>query len=172
MIALGNFEGGQLVVEEQGKSRIVNAKNTWISFKGNHFHEETDFTGTRYSLVYFTIGNYKDLSTQTANALKELGFPFLDGTTLEQYIKTSKEENEDRKKTSKEAIKSDLDRLAKALPELVNSWPSPAVEEIQLISGCYDILNSMKHKDIARIQTAQKSWYGKTGLTVAALNPA
>ena len=44
---------------------------------------------------------------------------------------------------------------------------------MQLISGSYEILaHSKLTSQIARIQTVQKTWFAKSGLTVAALNPA
>ena len=88
MIGLGKFEGGQLIVEENGKPNIKDIKNKWVKFNGNNFHEVTDFDGTRFSLVFFTLGNYHDISAATAKSLKGFGFNFLDGSNLTAYVKT------------------------------------------------------------------------------------
>lgn len=50
IIALGDFEGGNLVIE--GKE--YNIKNTFKKFDGRLGHWTTEFTGTRYSLIFFT----------------------------------------------------------------------------------------------------------------------
>jgi len=50
IIALGNYEGGKLVLEGDE----FDIKNTWLKFDGRLGHWVKPFTGTRYSLVYFT----------------------------------------------------------------------------------------------------------------------
>jgi len=50
IIALGDFEGGKLVIE--GKE--YNIKNRFKKFDGTLGHWVTPFKGTRYSLVFFT----------------------------------------------------------------------------------------------------------------------
>lgn len=50
IIALGDYSGGNLVIE--GKE--INIKNKLYKFDGTKAHWITPFTGTRYSLVFFT----------------------------------------------------------------------------------------------------------------------
>lgn len=50
IIALGNYTGGNLVIE--GKE--VNIKDKLYKFNGTKGHWVTPFSGTRYSLVFFT----------------------------------------------------------------------------------------------------------------------
>ena len=50
VIALGDFEGGNLVIK--GKEYTI--KNKWKKFDGTQGHWITPFEGTRYSLVFFT----------------------------------------------------------------------------------------------------------------------
>ena len=50
IIALGDFIGGDLVVE----GKTYNIKNKWKKFDGRRAHWITPFKGTRYSLVFFT----------------------------------------------------------------------------------------------------------------------
>lgn len=49
-IALGDFSGGDLVIE----GTAFNIKNKWKKFNGTLGHWITPFEGTRYSLIYFT----------------------------------------------------------------------------------------------------------------------
>ena len=49
-IAIGDFTGGELVIEGQS----FNIKNKWKKFNGTLGHWITPFKGTRYSLIYFT----------------------------------------------------------------------------------------------------------------------
>ena len=50
IIALGDFTGGELVVE----GTEFNIKNRWKKFDGRRAHWINPFKGTRYSLVFFT----------------------------------------------------------------------------------------------------------------------
>ena len=50
IVALGDFEGGELVIEGEP----FNIKDTWKIFDGNCGHWVNPFVGTRYSLVFFT----------------------------------------------------------------------------------------------------------------------
>lgn len=50
IIALGEYSGGELYIE--GKPH--NIKNRFLKFDGTKGHWVAPFTGTRYSLVYFT----------------------------------------------------------------------------------------------------------------------
>ena len=65
IIALGDFEGGDLLVYFDGKDAEptrVNIKNNFYTFDGNkYYHEVDDFTGNRISLVYYNV--IKDFDT-------------------------------------------------------------------------------------------------------------
>lgn len=50
IIALGDYTGGELVIEGQP----FNIKNKWKKFDGRKGHWVKPFKGTRYSLVFFT----------------------------------------------------------------------------------------------------------------------
>lgn len=50
IIALGDFSGGKLVLEGEE----IDIHNKWLKFDGRLGHWVTPFTGTRYSVVYFT----------------------------------------------------------------------------------------------------------------------
>ena len=51
----GDFEGGELVVEEPGGDRILSEKNVWHKFCGrDFFHYNMPHTGTKYSTVAYT----------------------------------------------------------------------------------------------------------------------
>jgi hypothetical protein len=51
IIALGDFEGGELNIEGAGD---INIRNNWYDFDGRILHSTKPFVGERYSLVYFT----------------------------------------------------------------------------------------------------------------------
>lgn len=54
-IALGDFTGGgDLVIQENGRTRKRVVRNRFVRFNGSNLHWVTPFTGLRYSLVYFT----------------------------------------------------------------------------------------------------------------------
>jgi len=57
IIAFGDYEGGELIVyDENDKPTYIDIKNKFYKFNGSKFYHETaDFTGTRYSLVYFSV---------------------------------------------------------------------------------------------------------------------
>lgn len=50
IIALGDFEGGELVIE----GKAYNIRNRWKKFDGRKGHWIKPFRGERYSLVFFT----------------------------------------------------------------------------------------------------------------------
>ena len=51
----GDFEGGELVVEEPEGDRILSEKNVWHKFCGrDHFHYNLPHRGTKYSIVAYT----------------------------------------------------------------------------------------------------------------------
>ena len=52
---IGDFEGGELVVEEPEGDRVLSEKNVWHKFCGrDHFHYNLPHTGTKYSIVAYT----------------------------------------------------------------------------------------------------------------------
>jgi hypothetical protein len=50
IIALGDFTGGELIVE----GKAYNIRNRWKKFDGRKEHSVAPFDGERYSLVFFT----------------------------------------------------------------------------------------------------------------------
>jgi len=86
--AFGNFQGGQLnywpddnrtlkleALPEEGKIKQDISKGLMM-FDGNRAHEVDDFTGERYSLVYFTAPRFWKLPAEGQKLLKERGFPY------------------------------------------------------------------------------------------------
>ncbi len=53
IVALGDFTGGELVVEFDDGEKFVDIKNRPFIFNGSqHYHYVNDYIGTRYSLVF------------------------------------------------------------------------------------------------------------------------
>ena len=79
IIALGNFEGGELLLHESGngESKKVDVRNRWFDFDGTVLHSTAPFSGERYSLVYF---RHQVWNTPRAGPigkrLVELGIPW------------------------------------------------------------------------------------------------
>mmetsp|Transcript_33829 Transcript_33829/g.93450 ORF Transcript_33829/g.93450 Transcript_33829/m.93450 type:complete len:722 (+) Transcript_33829:93-2258(+) len=86
--AFGDFTGGELnIFSQDDKSRSldclpledkmkVNLRSQLMMFNGNSAHEVDDFTGNRFSVVYFTAGCHAQATMEDKAALAELGFPF------------------------------------------------------------------------------------------------
>lgn len=57
ILGLGDYEGGDLIVyDENDKPNKINIKNKFHKFNGSKFyHEVDDFTGNRYTLVFYHI---------------------------------------------------------------------------------------------------------------------
>jgi len=85
--AFGDFSGGELNYwpdDAGGKLEAV-PKNKKVSFdlkkglalfNGNCAHSVDDFSGARYSIVYFTLGCHAKVTPLDKTKLKTLGFPF------------------------------------------------------------------------------------------------
>ena len=51
----GDYEGGELIVEEPKGDRILSERNVWHKFCGrDHFHYNLPHTGTKYSIVAYS----------------------------------------------------------------------------------------------------------------------
>merc|ERR1719240_302471 len=89
--AVGKFQGGKLRywpsdikrnprpdldTLKQSDASIFDLKKNTTIFDGNRAHEVEDFTGERYSIVFFTAGGYLKLPSDKADYLKKLGMPF------------------------------------------------------------------------------------------------
>ena len=61
MIVLGDFEGGDFLIYEDGRDkppRRIRQRYQWIAFDGHFDHGSTPITrGLRYSVVAFTFGD-------------------------------------------------------------------------------------------------------------------
>merc|ERR1711988_623708 len=85
--AFGDFTGGKLAVFPKDdrqwelsklplKDRtVVDLKNSLVLFNGNSAHEVESFQGSRFSVVYFTLGCHAKASEEDRAALKKIGFP-------------------------------------------------------------------------------------------------
>ena len=65
----GEFEGGELVVEEPEGDRVLSERRVWHRFKGReHFHYNLPHTGTKYSIVaYSQNGNARGATKSAAH---------------------------------------------------------------------------------------------------------
>lgn len=100
IIALGNFEGGKLVIE--GKEH--NIKNKFLNFDGRKGHWVTPFKGTRYSLVFFTH-TFKPPSTLLRGLeVKKKGL-YKNGELIKKYgsqsVRRSKQKARSKRKSRK-----------------------------------------------------------------------
>ena len=57
IMAFGDYEGGELVVEDEEGIKVEHSiKNRFLKFNGSKlFHYVKDFTGVRYSLVFYNV---------------------------------------------------------------------------------------------------------------------
>merc|ERR1719464_2212103 len=86
--AFGNFEQGELsVFPNDDKScqleqlpeedRVVcDIKKNLCMFNGNSAHQVADFTGRRFSIVYFTASCHARAKQEDIDKLREMGVPF------------------------------------------------------------------------------------------------
>ena len=65
----GEYEGGELVVEEPSGDRVLSERRVWHRFSGReHFHYNRPDTGTKYSLVaYSQNGNARRAAESAAH---------------------------------------------------------------------------------------------------------
>ena len=80
IIALGNFKGGELVVE--GKE--INIKNKLYYFNGKKGHRVNPFIGTRYSIVFFKH-TFKPPNQSTRNIIVKKTGLFKDNKKIKTY---------------------------------------------------------------------------------------
>ena len=74
IIALGNFTGAELAVEED----VLDVKDRWHAFDGSedyHFTMPKRDDGTRYSLIAHTPKCYSCLDSKALDELATMGFP-------------------------------------------------------------------------------------------------
>jgi len=50
-------------------------KNNLVMFNGNSAHEVNDYSGNRYSIVYFTIGCHAKMTDECREGLAKIGMP-------------------------------------------------------------------------------------------------
>ena len=51
----GDYQGGELVVEEPGGDRVLSERRVWHRFKGrDHYHYNLPHTGTKFSIVAYS----------------------------------------------------------------------------------------------------------------------
>ena len=82
VIALGDFDGGKLVIE--GKE--YNIKNRFKKFNGTLGHWVTPFKGTRYSLVFFTHTFKPPCGTLRGVEVRKNGL-YKNGELIKKYIR-------------------------------------------------------------------------------------
>ena len=65
----GEYDGGELVVEEESGDRVLSERRVWHRFKGrDHFHYNLPHTGTKYSIVaYSQNGNARGAAQSAAH---------------------------------------------------------------------------------------------------------
>lgn len=88
--AFGPFTGGRLHYWENDRkkprpkvetlpaedAKVLDIKKTTAVFDGNRAHSVEDFTGNRYSAVFFTSGGYHKAPSEISGFLESLGFPW------------------------------------------------------------------------------------------------
>ena len=63
----GEFEGGELVVEEPEGDRVLSERRVWHCFSGReHFHYNLPHTGTKYSIVAYSQNGNARRAAQSA----------------------------------------------------------------------------------------------------------
>ncbi|CAK9071970.1 unnamed protein product [Durusdinium trenchii] len=93
----GNYRGGDLFVEDvRGNKQVtlkkdvaagypkgtsirgfdVNVKNCFYEFPGQKLHFTRPFTGTRLTVVYYTVARFEEATPNTRIALADAGFAF------------------------------------------------------------------------------------------------
>lgn len=82
IIALGDFTGGELVVE----GKPSNIKNRFKKFDGRLGHWVQNFKGTRYSLVFFTH-TFKPPSREMRGIVVKKDGLYQDGKCIKKYKK-------------------------------------------------------------------------------------
>lgn len=56
IIGLGDYTDGELrIYDKKDNYEDINIKNKFHIFNGSNYHETLDWTGTRYSVVYFSL---------------------------------------------------------------------------------------------------------------------
>ena len=58
IVGVGDYTDGKLWVQDKG---AVETKNVWTEFDGNVPHCTLPYTGTRYTLIYFSDTQYEVL---------------------------------------------------------------------------------------------------------------
>ena len=54
LLNLGDYTGGELIVEFEDGDKIIDNRNSLYRFNGSkYYHYTADFTGTRYALVFY-----------------------------------------------------------------------------------------------------------------------
>ena len=73
IIGLGDYEGGNLLLYDKRKNdrngngeivESINIKNNFFKFDGHQYHSTDDFTGERYTIVYYSICDYNEDTKQ------------------------------------------------------------------------------------------------------------
>ena len=63
----GDYQGGELVVEEESGDRVLSERRVWHRFKGrDHFHYNLPHTGTKYSIVAYSQNGNARRAAQSA----------------------------------------------------------------------------------------------------------
>lgn len=83
IIAIGNYTGGELFVE----GKPYNIKNKFLKFDGTKGHWVAPFSGTRYSLVFFTH-TFKPPHYDTRKLKVTKSGLYKDGILIKSYTKT------------------------------------------------------------------------------------
>lgn len=100
IVGLGDYAGGKLWIHDESGGAIAHTldedipqeptykkgetymgreadiRGQWLQFNGNRLHLTRPFSGTRYSLVYFTCDRYAEAPTPIRSELQRMGFHF------------------------------------------------------------------------------------------------
>ena len=64
IVGVGDYRDGALYVHKRG---AVACHDEWVNFDGNEPHCTLPYTGTRYTLIYFTHQSYSRLGSSQAS---------------------------------------------------------------------------------------------------------
>ena len=143
IVGLGDFRGGELWVHQQrysdrpweppigGECAVLPvAGGTWRSFDGNMPHCTLPFTGTRYTVIYFTQQSHHLISENDRERLRRLGFP-MPAPDDSRDAAAAYPRRADRLEAGQEAYRRwrlqqpDERRTALRLPETSHMAPAP-----------------------------------------------
>lgn len=176
IIAFGSYRGGDLWVHDENgdvphlladnlrlerckykkgetyMGRKTNIKGRWLEFDGNRLHFTTPFHGTRYSLVYFTLDRYAEVSEPIRKELHGLGFTFQWGSRQLQKMLVTKQSERQR---IHELFSKELNSMhVGIIPQLLDEDCIRYSPENPKLDGCQAHIRYEKYRHAKKIGEA------------------